>query len=328
MLTLHEELTSINLGQPITFRQLTLFPLFRTAPLPPRDYILLDDGIAQRLVHVTEIHAAGSVPELSVTNDADSPVLLVDGEELIGAKQNRVLNLSILIPAKQKCVIPVSCVECGRWRAASTEFSSSDHFHYGSARSQRISQVTHSMRAIGSRLSFQERVWDELSAKASRLGGDSPTHAMGAIYTRHSHSLNEFSRAFQWQEHQVGSAFAISGSIAGLDLFDHPAVMQHYFPKLLRSFALDALDTQGRKQISISVDLLTEFFSTISGASCFAEDSPGIGKDLRFGSNQVTGAALWAHERYLHLCMFANASHGADAAIQTRLSRSSYRRQF
>ena len=55
--------------------------------------------------------------------DAPSPVLLVDGEELIGAKQNRVLNLSILIPAKQRCVIPICCVEAGRWRAASREFS-------------------------------------------------------------------------------------------------------------------------------------------------------------------------------------------------------------
>ena len=328
MLSLREELASLNIGQPVSFRNLTLFPLFRTLPMPPRDYLLLDDGISQRLVHITELHAAGSVPELAVTNDADSPVLLVDGEELLGAKQNRVLNLSLLIPAKQKCVIPVSCVESGRWRSASPEFSTSQHFHYGSARGQRVSQVTHSMRTMGSRQSFQERVWDELSAKASRLGAESPTHAMGAMYARHSHSLDEFTRAFQWQQQQAGSAFAISGSIVGLDLFDHPDVMQRYFPKLLRSFALDALDAPAQESVSISADLLTAFLSKVSHAPCFSDRSLGIGKDLRFSSNELSGAALWALERYVHLCAFSNISQAEGSALNTRISRPSHRRQF
>jgi len=328
MLSLREELASINAGQPVAFRNLTLFPLFRTSPLPPRDYILLEDGIAQGLVRVTEVHAAGSVPELTVMNDADSPVLLLDGEELVGAKQNRVLNLSILVPAKQKCSIPVSCVESGRWRTASPEFSTSEHLHYGSARGQRVSQVTHSLRTLGSRLSFQERVWDELSAKASRLDGDSPTHAMGAIYTRHSRSLDEFLKSFHWQDQQAGAAFAISGSIVGLDLFDHPAVMQHYFSKLLRSFALDALDAPSPKSASISSDLLPSFLSKIADAPCFAENALGIGTDLRFTSNQVTGAALWARERFIHHCAFPNVSCAQGFAFQTRISRSRNPRWF
>src|SRR5437667_4791990 len=79
------------------------------------DYLLLEDAISQGKVRVTELHAGGSVPELRLENAANLPVLVVDGEELVGAKQNRVLNLTVLAPAKQTIVIPVSCVEDARW---------------------------------------------------------------------------------------------------------------------------------------------------------------------------------------------------------------------
>ena len=57
----------------------------------------------------------GSVPDLLVENRGDVRVLFLEGEELIGAKQNRILNTSVLVAAHTKVKIPVSCVERGRW---------------------------------------------------------------------------------------------------------------------------------------------------------------------------------------------------------------------
>ena len=51
------------------------------------------------------------MPTLRVINGADRPVLLLDGEELVGAKQNRVLNTSVLVAKGARLDIPVSCVE-------------------------------------------------------------------------------------------------------------------------------------------------------------------------------------------------------------------------
>jgi hypothetical protein len=330
MISVREEFARLQIAPPQYCRNLTLFPLLRrTTPLPPRDYILLEEGIAQNLVRVTEVHATGSVPELSVTNDATLPVILIDGEELLGSRQNRVLNLSILIPAKHKCVVPVSCVEAGRWRMTSPEFQTADHFLYGSARGQRVSQVTQAMRANGSRLSNQEQIWDELAQKAARLDAPSVTRAVAAIYSRHASSLEEFIRAFQYQELQSGAAFAISGSIVGLDLFDHPDTMQRFFPKLLRSFALDALDTPTSDTAAVSVDALPTFLAAFADAQCFSDNAIGLGKDLRFISPTISGAALYANDRYLHLCAFANSSTSSSGdASQTRLTRSSHRRMF
>ena len=74
-------------------------------------------------MQISEIGEAGSVPELTLTSTADRPVLLLDGEELIGAKQNRILNTSVLVAAGATLTLPVSCVEHGRWRYARRDFA-------------------------------------------------------------------------------------------------------------------------------------------------------------------------------------------------------------
>src|ERR1051326_8950651 len=114
----------IQLGDPVEHRGVVIPPLFPRTD-PRADYLTLEQAIPLGF-HVTEIDAAGSVPELLAKNPLDSNVLLYDGEELLGAKQNRILNVSVLVPARSETKIPVSCVEEGRWNARGAQFSPSD----------------------------------------------------------------------------------------------------------------------------------------------------------------------------------------------------------
>jgi hypothetical protein len=330
MRTLQEEFSQLEIGRSSEFRNLILFPLVRRSPaVLPLDYLLLEDGIAQGTVRVTELHAGGSVPELRVENNADLPVLLVDGEELVGAKQNRVLNLTILAQAKHTTVIPVSCVEAGRWRMECSDLQVADHVMYSFARGERVTQVTAAMRSNGTRKSDQGAVWRNIAAKATRLKASSPTGAMSAIYDRHASSVEEFTRAFAWQEGQCGVAFGISGRILGLEVFDHPEVMRRFFQKLVRSYALDALDTALARSEPVSVEVVFALITQISAAQSFAEQALGIGKDVRFTGPKICGAGLWACERYVHICAFARNDNSPDAPnFWTRITRPSHRRTF
>jgi hypothetical protein len=332
MWTLQEEFSLIEIGQSSQFRNLTLFPLMRrSTPVPVRqlDYLLLEDGIAQGQVRVTELHAGGSVPELLLENNADLPVLLVDGEELVGAKQNRVLNLTILAPAKQATVIPVSCVEAGRWSMSSADLKTADHVMYSLGRGVRVTHVTESMRSNGTRRSDQGAVWRDIAAKAVRLKASSPTGAMSAIYERHASSVEEFARAFTWQEGQCGVAFAIGGRILGLEIFDHAGVMRKFFEKLVRSYALDALDAAPLANEPTSVEAVGALVTQIGAAPSFTEQALGLGKDVRFNGPEISGAALWAQERYVHICTFAKNGKSSDAcSFWTRITRPSHRRMF
>src|SRR5262249_44016696 len=162
----------------------------------------------------------GSVPELKVLNGLAQPVLLLDGEELIGAKQNRVLNLTIMIPANTEMTIPVSCVEAGRWQQRSAVFQAADRTQFARGRAKKLTQVTHSLRMTGCRASNQSDIWDEIAAKSSRMAVASPTAAMGEIYERNQTRLNDFVRAMPRTDNQVGAVFSICGKIVGIDAFD------------------------------------------------------------------------------------------------------------
>lgn len=328
MRTLQEEFSHIEVGRSSEFRNLTLFALMRRGePFPEMDYLLLEDGIAQGKVRVTELHAGGSVPELRLENNADLPVLLVAGEELVGAKQNRVLNLTILAPAKQTTVIPVSCVEAGRWRMASADLKTADHVMYSLGRGEQMAQVTASMRSSGTHKSDQGAIWRSIAAKAVRLRTSSPTGAMSDIYERHAKSVEEFARAFAWQENQCGVAFAIGGRILGLEIFDHSEVMRRFFQKLVRSYALDALDAAPEANGAASVESVRALVTQVGAAQSFTEQALGIGKDVRLNGREISGAALWAHERYVHIC--TSTKNGYETPnFWTRITRPSQRRTF
>jgi hypothetical protein len=183
------------------------------------------------------------------------------------------------------------------------------------------------MRSSGTRKSDQGAVWRNIAAKATRLKALSPTGAMSAIYERHATAVEEFARAFTCQEGQCGVAFAISGRILGLEIFDHPEVMRRFFQKLVRSYALDALDASLAGNEPPSVEAVCALVTQIGSARSFAEQALGIGIDVRFTGPEICGAALWAHERYVHICTFAKNGKSSDAPnFWTRITRPSHRR--
>ena len=122
MQSIRTAISNINVEQSMDYKDLTLFPLSSEAQ-SPLSYLLLEDGLREGLVSIREVSSGGSVPELAVENKAGLPTLILDGEELVGAKQNRVANLTMLLPARQTATIPVSCVEQGRWAYDTPEFA-------------------------------------------------------------------------------------------------------------------------------------------------------------------------------------------------------------
>ena len=102
--------TQIRVFSPLVFRNLAVSPLVVSNPRAD-DYSTLDEALTTGRVRITEVGEAGSVPELKLLNDTDHPILLLDGEELTGAKQNRICNLTILAPRA-----PKPSFRCHAWR--------------------------------------------------------------------------------------------------------------------------------------------------------------------------------------------------------------------
>ena len=123
MSIIFDTLNSSKFGEAVRFQNMEMIPLL-AENAADFEYDTLDEALNSGAARITETSDSGTVPELTFLNESDTPVFLMDGEELVGAKQNRVLNLSIMAPAGQTITIPVSCVEAGRWAHTSSEFRS------------------------------------------------------------------------------------------------------------------------------------------------------------------------------------------------------------
>jgi len=299
-------LDSLELGTPVAAGNLTMYPLLTLTESAP-GYLTLDEALAAGLASVTEVSEAGSVPELLVKNLAKRPVLILDGEELVGAKQNRIVNLTILVAAEQTLRIPVSCVEAGRWARRSREFMPAGRAHFATGRARKLEQVSLSMRDSGSRRADQGAVWNEIGAKAHRMGAESPTSAAAAMYESHRSKLDEFLERLEALPRQAGALFTINGVVAGIDVFDSPATWRKSMRKLVESYGLDALDHSGATTADAPPQP-AKFMSTLKKARRERFAAIGMGEDVRINGGTVAGGSLVVDGKVIHLVAFPKAA--------------------
>jgi hypothetical protein len=239
-LEIKDYLHSLRFGETQAHQHISIIPLHGAIDSPPF-YIALVDAMAARTLTVTEVSEGGSVSELHVLNDSTSPVLLMDGEELIGAKQNRILNTSILLKECSRTVVPVTCTERGRWAYSSAEFSMSDQVLERKIRSRKSHSVYESLAQGKAPQSNQREVWDGIQALHLKANSSSDTAAMLDAFKAQAARLAECLQAFPRADGQVGLVVLINGRVAGLDVISRPEAYARLHGKLVRSYVFDAL---------------------------------------------------------------------------------------
>lgn len=302
-----------------THLNMAVFPILAPEGNHP-DYLTLEEAIERLAIEITEVSEGGDVPNLKVFNLGSKAVLIVEGEELIGAKQNRIVNSTFLIAAKSETIIPVSCVEQGRWSYRSPKFESSKRMTHASLRRTNIRAVDqHLLRGEGFR-SDQGRVWSELAEKESSLGVEpSSTGAMSDMFEQRRDWLEDYRKAFQLVDMQVGALFAINGEVLGLECFGHKKIFAQFFDKLVESYALDAIDwLRGEEHRAPASDQAKRFLASISEAKADSYASVGLGENLRFETRTVSGAVLLEGDKLLHLTAFKkeNGNSGRGTSYQ------------
>lgn len=303
--------TAFTFGTEVAFESLTIVPLLGTSSSEP-DYDTLDAALARGTLHVTEVSESGHVPEIKVLNKGHLPVLIIDGEELIGAKQNRTVNLSILIPANAEVMVPVTCVEAGRWSHKSRNFSASSRTHFAAGRAAKSAQVSASMLRSGVARADQSQVWEEIERKTARLQASSSTRAMSDLFEQQASAVEAFVRGLPVAEHQVGAVFALNGEPMGVDLFDNPKTFRSLSPKIVRGYALDAIDRRANplphdaapRSGQPTTTRATQFMRQVLDAPRSQFAAPGLGETWRLFAPQVSGGGLTANGHLIHLSAF------------------------
>ena len=308
-------LQNVKIARKQVHKNLTVFPLLAPSGIDP-DYLTLEQALNQNLIQITELDIEGSVPELKLLNRGEKGVLIIEGEELVGAKQNRIVNSSFLIAGKTEVVLPVSCVEQGRWSYKSELFESGKIMMHASLRKDHQKDVCYSLSRGEGYRSDQVRIWNNINEKSTRMNVEAPTMAMADVFDSYEDKLSLFFNAFHLIDWQIGAVFAIGGKILGLEGFGWHDTFKRFFDKLVKSYALDALDSRDPLQEeSVPPNKARRFIESALKSKGESHPSIGLGTNITFESRTVSGAALVEGHRVLHLSVFRRERRNDSSGV-------------
>jgi len=284
------------------------------------DVVVTEAGNVRGLIRrhtVPVIHHDGAeVNRLVLVNNSKRPLLLLAGEVVSGGKQDRVIGKDRIVPAESDPVdLSVFCVEPGRWVATSEHFGASEAMYGGGvggpvarAHPPMAMMVQPSVRAKAMADKDQGQVWAEVRKQQSAMetvevsAGAAP--AATAIANTSSYAKvneneevkkqvdavarpieqNYQSLIRQLRDHNaVGVVVAVNGRIIWADVFASTDLLEKYWPKLVRSYASEAVVTRA-KEVEVGVSQAQAFLADMEGRREAIESEPGI-----YRHTEITG---------------------------------------
>jgi len=319
--TLINRISNIELGSAATAGNLALIPLLGNSPAKAAGtsgYLLYQNARDTGLVSIEEVSEAGAVGQLRVSNRSDRPILLVEGEVLLGMKQTRVLNLSILVPAQTVLDVPVSCVESGRWHAVSAEATGTSPVNLApSVRAAKTVTVARSMRGGRSFASDQGAVWAGVDRVLDRHGADAPSRSYADLGGGVGSRLGDIANSLAPAPGQVGVIACVGGSVVCADLFEAPQVLAALWSGLMSSYQAEALlvDPTPTRPLGARADKAARgWFRSIAAGSPNVGPEIGLGAHVTLVAPNLEAAALVHGGAVLHLSAFP--AHQAATATR------------
>ena len=272
------------------------------SPAPAERYVLLADAIEAEEAAVEEIDEGGQVPFLGVTNAGLKPILIPEGEILIGAKQNRTVNITVLVAAGVKFKLPVSCVERGRWHHVSRRFKAEGYAH-PNLREKKLRSAQMRRRIMGGALSDQGEVWEAVDMHLHAMKAPSPTSDVVEASRKSERKIDDYRKAIELPEGACGLLAARGGTVIGVDLFDSPVTMKKLWKRLGDAYFVGALSEED-EALAATKDLAEGFLASVAEKLTPAPEQPQLGVELELAEGDISGTALWHDGAVCHLAAF------------------------
>jgi hypothetical protein len=313
--------STYSLLSPIRSGNLTVFPVVSGKSYDTAEFLTLDEGLRSGDVVVTEAgqahgmirHRPGDpsvirpargpeVNQLVLVNNSKRPLLLLAGEVVTGGKQDRVIGKDRIVPAESDPVdLSVFCVEPGRWVAANGKYGFSGGGAGGVA-----GGIVASPGVRGSAMAAknQQQVWDNVAKSKRAMMQGVPAAAAAEVSSTTSYAGVMNNKEVQQKvdsvaepmqrnyesvirqlrdKNAVGVVIAVNGEIVWADLFASTQLLQKYWPKLVRSYATEAVVTRAKSGEVSSKDA-QKFLDDLQGRHETAETEPGL-----YRQTEITG---------------------------------------
>ncbi|MBQ2637135.1 MAG: tubulin-like protein [Methanobrevibacter sp.] len=277
---------------PQVHENMAIVPI-RTTPNYRLDIITLKKALELGLGEIKECEQS-TVNTLIVKNDAVTPLILIDGEEVVGGDQNRLVNSTILVAPKSEMKIPVSCTERGRW-AYKNEFENSEYIaNYETRRAK--------MSASRLNKSVQGTVWQSIDCLEDAVGYNSSTSAMAESYDNLKIDHAKFINAFSIEEKQNGIVIIINGEIKGFELLLNSEIYKEFHEKILKSYLIDAKNENST--FSINIDEIKSILDNAIASNFEKKESEGLEDSYEFENESGFGKLYTYKNEIIHWSYF------------------------
>ena len=237
------------IGQPTVTGPLALIPIFGPSPtFMYRSFARAVDAGA----YATELPTGPAVRSVRVENPTSVPALTYTGQEIVGAKQNRIFDATTLVPAGEGVDLPVSCVERGRWAL----FGEAGRFEPGQSVADPALRWSRHANRSGEPALDQLEVWTEVDARLATHQATSPSSSLSAAYEHRRDEISSLVGGLAPLPDQVGVVACVGGAPVAVDLVSRPEVLADLFPALAHGYALQALGARAADADEEAVGIL------------------------------------------------------------------------
>jgi ARG/rhodanese/phosphatase superfamily protein len=283
-------------------------------------------GLIRRHPVQPVVRGNAEVNRLVLVNNSKRPLLLLAGEIVSGGKQDRVIGKDRIVPAESDPVdLSVFCVEPGRWVATSEHFGASEAM-YGSAASRvgganphapapmaMMAQPSVRAKAMGDK--DQNEVWAEVrkqreavtvemsaaapavaadmaqtSSYAKVMENDEVKKRVDAVAKPIEQNYQSLIKQLR-DRNAVGVVVAVNGRIIWADVFASTELLEKYWPKLVRSYASEAVVTRA-KDAEAGVKQAQAFLEDMEGRRETIESEPGLYRHTEVNGDGFMAFAL------------------------------------
>ena len=292
-------LASVQPAEPFFLRNLVVFPLVGQNG-GNGSYLTLQEASDRGWIQLLDTE---DVNHVVLRFQGRDPVVMMEGEEVLGARQNRVFVTTLVAERPVETPVPVVCVEEGRWSGGTT-FRTSETVAYPSLRALLSSSVFRNLTHRRTYEADQGAVWQSVRTTLTRLQVHSQTQSLHDSFEQLQDFLEDYLEEAEFPEETQGLVSLAGGRILGLDLFASPALFQKFARQVLWGYTLEAVMLMNRPSPYPDADQVRRFLQAVEGLSY--RRFPGVvhGEEYRAMSRGVVSRATVHRNHLVHLSAF------------------------
>lgn len=281
-------LKHLSLAERQNYENMTVVPILSDTNTP-FDVLDLKEGLKMGLVKIEECDNS-NIEQVKLKNNSISPLILLDGEEIAGSLQNRIISQTMIIAPKSEIKIPVNCSEKGR-NTYKSEFHYSNYMANSNTRRKKV---------YNKKKLRQNVVWSSIDDLEKDKNTCSKTNALRDSYEKNKYDIDSYLKHFKMENNQIGVICIVENKV-GLEIFNNHSLYEKYNEMLLRSYIIDS---SNKEKINISNKELENILDSINDDSFIKKEAVGLGKYYKISNSYGNGHILIYENNMVHANFF------------------------